>query len=60
MLYLFSQAVIAGNTIYISGQVGLDPATNKLVDGGVEPECRQVLANLGAILKAAGADYKNG
>lgn len=57
---IFSQAVVAGNTMYISGQIGVNPSTGKLVEGGVEPECRQVLANILAILRAAGADYKNG
>lgn len=46
--------------MYISGQIGLSPSTGKLVEGGVELECKQVLANIHAILQAAGADYKNG
>lgn len=56
----FSQAVIVNNTMYISGQIGMDPVKKDLVPGGVEAECRQALANIGAILHAAGGDYKNG
>ncbi len=52
----YSQAVIAeGRFVFISGQVGLDPATGTLVDGGLEAQTRQVLSNLQAILAAAGA-----
>lgn len=41
-LCLFSQAVVAGTTMYISGCLGIDPKTNNLVSGGVEPEAHQV------------------
>jgi 2-iminobutanoate/2-iminopropanoate deaminase len=50
----YSQAVSAAGLLYVSGQIGLDPATGKLVDGGVEAQARQVLANIEAILAAAG------
>ena len=45
--------------IFCSGQVALDPATGAMVDGGVEPQTRQVLANLGAVLAAAGASWQH-
>lgn len=53
----YSQAVRAGNTIYCSGQIGLDPQTGLMVGfpDDVEAEATQVLHNLGAVLKAAGA-----
>ena len=53
----YSQAVRAGNTIYCSGQIGLDPQTGAMVGlpDDVEAETRQVLHNLQAVLKAAGA-----
>jgi len=50
----YSQAVEAGGLLFVSGVLGLDPATGDLVDGGLEAQTRQVLANLGAILEAAG------
>jgi 2-iminobutanoate/2-iminopropanoate deaminase len=50
----YSQAVMAGGVLYCSGQIGLDPATGALVEGGFEAEARQVLANLAAVASAAG------
>ena len=50
----YSQAVKAGNLVYLSGQIGLDPATMEMVDG-VEAQARQVFANLKAVCEAAGA-----
>src|SRR6185436_14303450 len=50
----YSQAVVAGETVFCAGQVGLDPATGKLVAGGVAAETARVLANLAAVLAAAG------
>jgi 2-iminobutanoate/2-iminopropanoate deaminase len=52
----YSQAVSVRTSelVFLSGQVGIDPATGALVDGGVEAETRQVLANLRAVLAAAG------
>ena len=54
----YSQGVIAGGLLFISGQIAIDPATNKLLTGGIEEQTEQVLNNLLAILKAAkmGAD----
>lgn len=50
----YSQAIIAGNLIFISGQIGIDPATGKLVDGGIREQARRALENLKAILEASG------
>jgi 2-iminobutanoate/2-iminopropanoate deaminase len=55
----FSPGVLAGNTLYISGHLGRDPATNALVGGGVEAETRQSLANIREVLRAAGMDFKD-
>jgi reactive intermediate/imine deaminase len=51
----YSQAVRAGNTVYLSGQVALDPATGELVSGGFEAETRRVFENLKAVAAAAGS-----
>lgn len=51
----YSQAVIAGDFIYVAGQGPTDPATGKKVEGGVAAETEQVLKNVQAILEAAGA-----
>lgn len=51
----YSQAVRTGDTLYLSGQIPLDPATMELVGGGIEAQIRQVFANLQAVLEAAGA-----
>lgn len=50
----YSQAIHIGSMIYTAGQVGLDPSTMELVEGGVEEQTRQVLANLTNVLEAAG------
>ncbi len=54
----YSQAVIAGNMVYTSGQIALDPATGALVDGGISEQTEQVMKNLGAVLCAAGSGYE--
>jgi 2-iminobutanoate/2-iminopropanoate deaminase len=46
----YSVAVRAGNSVFVSGQLGLDPATGKLVEGGVEAEAKQMFANVATIL----------
>lgn len=51
----YSQAVAAGGTVWLSGQIPLDPATMALVEGGIESEVRQVFRNLAAVASAAGA-----
>ncbi len=55
----YSQAVLVGETLHCSGQIALDPKTGKLVQDSIEAETRQVLENLGAVLRAAGMDYRN-
>lgn len=53
----YSQAVKCGNTVYVSGQIPLDPATGDLVQGGMEVHVRRVFDNLKAIIHAAGGDF---
>ena len=58
----YSQAVSVGSagsagTVYVSGQVPLDPATGALVDGGIQAQAERVLTSIGAILEAAGLGY---
>ena len=50
----YSQAVRAGDLVFLSGQIPLDPATGELVAGGIREQAAQVLANVGAVLDAAG------
>ncbi|XP_015438553.1 PREDICTED: ribonuclease UK114 [Dufourea novaeangliae] len=53
----YNQAVLADSTLYLSGVLGVDVNTNKLVDGGAIAEARQALKNMGNILKEAGSNY---
>ena len=53
----FSQAIDAGGFIYVSGQVGQDPTTGKLVAGGIAAETERVLQNLSAVLEVAGKSF---
>ena len=55
----YSQAVKAGKFLFCSGQIPLDPRTGSLVAGGIEEQTRQVLVNLGAVLEAAGAGFRD-
>ena len=52
----YSQAVRAGNLVFLSGQIPLDPATMTIVTGGIDAEIRRVLDNLAAVARAAGGD----
>lgn len=54
----YSPAIKSGNLVFCSGQIALDPVTNKMVAGGVEAEAKQVLKNLEAVLLAAGSSPK--
>ena len=54
----YSQAIRAGDTVYLSGQIPLNPATMELVAGSVEAQIRQVFDNLAAVARAAGADLQ--
>ena len=51
----YNQAVRVRDTIYVAGQIPIDPATNQVVEGGIEVQGRQVLDNVKAILEAAGS-----
>jgi 2-iminobutanoate/2-iminopropanoate deaminase len=51
----YSQAIVAGGFVWVSGQIGLDGATGRLVEGGIEGQARQVLHNLRGVLEAAGS-----
>jgi reactive intermediate/imine deaminase len=55
----YSQAVRAGDTVYVSGQIPLDPASGQLVSGDIELEIRRVFDNLTAIAQAAGGSLAN-
>jgi 2-iminobutanoate/2-iminopropanoate deaminase len=55
----YSQAIRAGNLLFVSGQIPLDPGTGAMVSGDITAQTRQVFANLDAILKAAGASFDN-
>ena len=51
----YAQAITAGDLVFCSGQIPLDPATNQIVEGGIETQTRRVLDNLAAVLQAAGS-----
>jgi 2-iminobutanoate/2-iminopropanoate deaminase len=51
----YSQAIRSGDTVYTAGQLGLDPATGKLAEGGIQAQTRQALRNIQAILAASGS-----
>ena len=53
----FSQAVTIDGFLFLSGQVAQDPATGKVVEGGISPETERVFLNLSAVLKAAGRSF---
>lgn len=53
----YSQAVAVGGWLYCSGQIALDPSSGEMAAGGVKEQTRKALENLGAVLKAAGADF---
>jgi 2-iminobutanoate/2-iminopropanoate deaminase len=55
----YSQGVLVGDLLFCSGQIALDPATGRLIEGDVQDEAVRVLDNLGAVLNAAGMDYRH-
>lgn len=55
----YSQATEANGILFISGQIPLDPATGKFVEGGITEQTEQVMNNIGAILKEAGYDFSD-
>jgi 2-iminobutanoate/2-iminopropanoate deaminase len=55
----YSQAVETDGTLYVAGQIPLDPSTGKFVEGGIKEQTLQVMKNIGAILEAAGYSYSD-
>ena len=55
----YSQAIEANGTVYVSGQLGIDPATGSFAEGGAVAQARQSLTNISNILKEAGLSMKN-
>jgi 2-iminobutanoate/2-iminopropanoate deaminase len=55
----YSQAVEINSTLYISGQIPIDPETSKLVEGGIEEQTEQVMKHIGNILSAAGYSFSD-
>jgi len=55
----YSQAVKAGNTLYVAGQIHIDGSTGELIEGSIEEKTEQVLKNIGYILHKAGYDFKH-
>lgn len=55
----YSQAIQSGELLFLSGQIPLDPNSGELVSGTITEETTQVMQNLGGVLRAAGADYRN-
>ena len=53
----YNQAVLINDTLYASGQIAIDPKSNKLVTGGIEIETKQVMENLKAVLEAANMSF---
>ena len=53
----YSKAAKFGDLVFLSGQIGLDPRTGKLVEGGIEAQTKQVLTNAEAVLAATGASF---
>lgn len=55
----YSQAVKAGNMLFVSGQIAIDPETDKLVEGSIEDETKRVMQNIGALLAASGFTFSD-
>lgn len=55
----YSPAIKAGNLVFLSGQIPLDPATGQIVAGDIAAQTEQVMRNIGALLRAAGADFEH-
>lgn len=56
-LATYSQAILIDNTLYISGQIGIDPYTNKFIEEGPVAQLKQIMANIRAILKEVDMDF---
>lgn len=55
----YSQGILVGDRLYVSGQIAIDPETGSMIDGTVEEETSRVLDNIGAVLKAASMSFEN-
>lgn len=55
----YSQAVEKKGTLYVSGQIGMDPSTGRLVEGGIREQTTQIFKNIESILKAAGYNFSD-
>ena len=55
----YNQAILVNNTLYVSGQVALNPENNELIQGSIEDETHQIMKNIKSILNKAGLDFKN-
>ena len=55
----YSPAIVAGNLLFVSGQVPIDPATGNMIEGDIAAQTRRVLDNVGALLSAGGASFSN-
>jgi 2-iminobutanoate/2-iminopropanoate deaminase len=56
---LFSPAIVSGGMVFTSGQIGVDPKTGQIVEGGIEEQTEQVFRNLAAVLEAAGSSTEH-
>jgi 2-iminobutanoate/2-iminopropanoate deaminase len=55
----YSQGIVHGDLVFVAGQVGLDPGTNQVVEGGIEAQTEQAMKNVSAVLEAAGSSLSN-
>jgi 2-iminobutanoate/2-iminopropanoate deaminase len=55
----YSQAIVSGGLVFVSGQIPIDPATGRMAGGGFDAQAEQVMKNIGAILSAAGTGFAN-
>jgi 2-iminobutanoate/2-iminopropanoate deaminase len=55
----YSQGIVHGDLVFVAGQVGVDPETNQVVEGGIEVQTEQAMKNIAAVLEAAGSSLAN-
>ena len=55
----YNQAILVNNTLYASGQIAINPATNELISAGIEEDTKQVMENLAAVVDAAGMHFSD-
>jgi 2-iminobutanoate/2-iminopropanoate deaminase len=55
----YSQGIVHGDLVFVAGQVGIDPETNQVVEGGIEAQTEQVMKNISAVLEEAGSSLAN-